>query len=144
MYPQKGRGVVNGKEEAPAFYFGNGNRINQRITAWGDIGVGISANDYMDGTHNSYGVHSVRLLVDGVEVFNSVADKFSFDENRLINSWTDYDEYQKRHRWYMKSFAPGARVGGLYPSPRSVPITSSTFFLICMETLRATVLKSVV
>lgn len=108
IYPQKGRGVVNGKEETPVFYFGNGNRIKQRITAWGEIGVGISANDYMDGTHNSYGVHSVRLLVDGVEVFNSVADRFSFDENRLINSWTDYDEYQKRRRWYMKSFiAPG-------------------------------------
>ena len=62
----------------------------------------------MDGTHNTYGVHSVRLLVDGVEVFNSVADRFSFDENRMINSWTDYAEYHKNRRWYMKSFvAPG-------------------------------------
>lgn len=108
IYPQKGRGVVNGKEETPVFYFGNGNRVNQQITAWGEIGIGLSANDYMDGTHNTYGVKSVRLLVDGVEVFNSETDRFSFDENRLINSWTDYNEYQKHRRWYMKSFiAPG-------------------------------------
>ncbi len=108
IYPQKGRGVVNGKAESPVYYFGNGNRVSQPITAWGEIGIGLSANDYMDGSHNTYGVHSVRLLVDGVEVFNSVADRFSFDENRMINSWTDYAEYHKNRRWYMKSFvAPG-------------------------------------
>lgn len=108
IYPQKGRGVVNGKAESPVYYFGNGNRVSQPITAWGEIGIGLSANDYMNDTHNTYGVHSVRLLVDGVEVFNSKADRFSFDENRMINSWTDYAEYQKHRRWYMKSFvAPG-------------------------------------
>ncbi len=108
IYPQKGRGMVNGKEESPVYYFGNTNHVSQQITAWGEIGIGLSANDYMDGTHNIYGVHSVRLLVDGVEVFNSKADRFSFEENRMINSWTDYAEYQKHRRWYMKSFvAPG-------------------------------------
>ncbi|MBR4846570.1 MAG: M23 family metallopeptidase, partial [Bacteroidaceae bacterium] len=108
LYPQKGRGVVNESSQKCSFSFGNGNRVQQVITAWGLIGVGLSANDYMDGTQNTYGVRSVRLLVDGVEFFHSLVDRFSFDENRLINSWTDYPEYQARRRWYMKSFiAPG-------------------------------------
>lgn len=108
IYPMKGGGVVNGEDKKSSFVFGKGNRVSQEITAWGEVGVGLSANDYMDGTHNTYGVHSVRLLVDGREVFSSVADRFSFAENRMINSWTDYAEYQTRRRWYMKSFiAPG-------------------------------------
>lgn len=108
LYPMKGKGIVGGAAKDGVYYFGKGNRITQSITAWGDVGVGLSANDYMDGTHNTYGVYSVRLLVDGVEVFSSCADRFLFDENRMINSWTDYAEYQIRRRWYMKSFvAPG-------------------------------------
>lgn len=108
LYPMKGRGVVGGAGKDNVCYFGKGNRVSQEITAWGEVGVGLSANDYMDGTHNTYGVHTVRLLVDGREVFSSVADRFSFAENRMINSWTDYAEYQTRRRWYMKSFiAPG-------------------------------------
>lgn len=109
LCPMPGEGVVNGSAEKQSFPFGREKKLPPGdITAWGKMGVAISANDYMDGTHNSYGVHHVRLLVDGVERFSSVADKFSFSENRLINSWADYGEYQKRRRWYMKSFiAPG-------------------------------------
>lgn len=60
------------------------------------IGSGIKAYDYMDGVHNRYGVHTVVLRVDGTEVFRSVVDRFSQDENRMINSWTCGQ--------YMKSF----------------------------------------
>lgn len=108
LYPMKGRGTVDGSDESRVYYFAKGNRVSQSISAWGDVGVGLSANDYMDGTHNTYGVHTVRLLVDGKEVFSSRADRFSFNENRMINSFADYAEYQTHRRWYMKSFiAPG-------------------------------------
>ena len=103
IYPQKGRGVVNGKAESPVYYFGNGNRVSQPITAWGEIGIGLSANDYMNGTHNSYGVRYVRLYVDDRLVSSSDVDRFSFDENRLINSWTDYAEQRTTGRWYMRA-----------------------------------------
>ncbi len=108
VYPMKGRGVVEGEGEKRSFTFAEGNRLAKPVTAWGEVGIGISANDYMDDTRNSYGVHSVCLLADGVEVFSSLVDRFSFDENRMINSWADYGEYHARKRWYMKSFvAPG-------------------------------------
>lgn len=48
----------------------------------------------MDGVSNRYGVHTVILEVDSVEVFRSVVDRFSEYENRMINSWT-YGQYMK-------------------------------------------------
>lgn len=78
LFPQPGEGTANGME------------------AWGLIGCGIKAYDYMDGTANRYGVYKVVLRVDGKEVFRSVVDRYSDNENRMINSWT--------HGQYMKSF----------------------------------------
>lgn len=60
----------------------------------GVIGTGIKAYDYMDGVNNHYGVYSVVLTVDGAEVFRSTVDRFSQEENRMINSWT-YGQYMK-------------------------------------------------
>lgn len=73
------------------------------ITAWGRIGTAISANDYMDGTSNNYGVRYVRLYVDDRLVSSSDVNRFDFEENRLINSWTDYLEQRRSGRWYMRS-----------------------------------------
>ena len=73
------------------------------ITAWGRISTAISANDYMDGTTNNYGVRYVRLYVDGKLVAHSDVDRFAFDEDLLINSWTDYAERRRSGRWYMCS-----------------------------------------
>lgn len=99
LFPQEGRGVVNGRQEAQTFALNK----TADITAWGEIGAGIRAYDYMDGVSNRYGVHTVILEVDGQEVFRSVVDRFAYDENRYINSWT--------HGQYMKSFIdPGNRL----------------------------------
>lgn len=92
LFPQPGRGVVGGEQEPRAFPLSP----KQPATAWGVIGAGIRAYDYMDGVPNRYGVHTVILEVDSVEVFRSVVDRFSQEENRMINSWT--------HGQYMKSF----------------------------------------
>ncbi len=48
----------------------------------------------MDGVSNHYGVYSVvALAVDGNEIFRSTVDRFSQEENRMINSWT-YGQYK--------------------------------------------------
>lgn len=92
LFPQAGRGVVNGRQQNQAF----GCQPKNPVTAWGEIGVGIRAYDYMDGVSNRYGVHTVILEVDGQEVFRSVVDRFSYEEHRYINAWTKGQ--------YMKSF----------------------------------------
>lgn len=92
LYPQWGRGMLNGAYQPQTF----GTQVKDTIRAWGMIGSAIRAYDYMDGANNRLGVHTVILTVDGEEVFRSVVDRFSDDENRMINSWTDGQ--------YMKSF----------------------------------------
>ena len=73
------------------------------LTAWGRIATAISANDYMDGTTNNYGVRYVRLYVDDRLVSSSDVDRFSFSEDLLINSWTDFAERRRSGLWYMRS-----------------------------------------
>ena len=92
LFPQPGKGVVEGKQTRRAFPA----HPTKPITAWGLIGAGIRAYDYMDGVQNKYGVKTVILEVDGEEVFRSTVDRFAYEENRYINSWT--------HGQYMKSF----------------------------------------
>lgn len=92
LFPQAGRGVVNKSSELQKFQFNDA----KRIEAWGVIGIGLRAYDYMDNVNNRYGVHTVILTVDGKETFRSTVDRFSSNENRMINSWTEGE--------YMKSF----------------------------------------
>lgn len=105
LFPQPGKGVVEGKQTQQAFPA----HPTKPITAWGLIGAGIRAYDYMDGVQNKYGVKTVILEVDGEEVFRSTVDRFAYEENRYINSWT--------HGQYMKSFIePGNRLRMLQAS----------------------------
>lgn len=105
LFPQPGLGVVDGRQERQAFPL----NPSKPVTAWGMVGIGIRAYDYMEGASNRYGVHTVILEVDGQEVFRSVVDRFFYEENRYINSWTQGQ--------YMKSFiAPGNRLRMLHAS----------------------------
>lgn len=108
FYPIAGKGVINGASAKRLVGVGS---LNQKFTAWGKIYTGISAKDYMDGTSNFYGVHSVTLYVDSVKVFNSTTTEVSADENRMINGFTDYDELMRSRRLIMRSCKlPGNRL----------------------------------
>ena len=100
FYPQAGEGTVAGGTQKKAFTM---EALRTPVEAWGKIAVGIKAYDYMDGTSNNYGVRSVKLYVDSVEVFRSTVDGFLPNENRMINAWTDYEEYVSRNSWFMRS-----------------------------------------
>lgn len=108
LYPISGKGVVDGSSTKKIVPI---NSINQPFVAWGEIYAGIAAKDYMDGTSNFYGVHSVTLYVDSVKVFGSVTHAVLPDENRMINSFIDYDEYVRHRRLMMRSYkAPGNKL----------------------------------
>ena len=104
IYKASGEGAIERIEvkvdsESPLLGRGGGGSL----TAWGRIGTAISANDYMDGTTNNYGVRYVRFYVDDKLVSHSNVDRFAFSEDRLINSWTDYHVQRSTGRWYMRS-----------------------------------------
>lgn len=113
-YPLAGEGTFCGSSGKQSFGFSS-HRLNRRFTAWGKVGFGIWANDYMEATYNRYGVRETVLRVDGHEVFRSCQDEIPQGANRQVNFWGDYDHYLKYGVWYMRSFVlPGCTLPFLH------------------------------
>lgn len=106
-YPQKGKGVINGSAEDQYFNFSD-DALNDTLTAWGEVGFGIWANDYMEESANNFGIRYTDLFVDGHRLFHSDVNGINIEDNLQVHAWGDYAHYRKSHVWYMKSFlAPG-------------------------------------
>lgn len=103
LYPQPGRGVVCGASSSVARVV-EGGAVPDTLECWGAVGFGIKAIDYMNGTHNKYGVYGIELFVDDTLRFSSCMDNVSFAENRLINAWADYDRLSAEKGWFLRSF----------------------------------------
>lgn len=106
-YPQTGKGIINGSTSKQIISIKknkSGGESVEAIQAWGEIGFGVKAYDYMDGTSNIYGVRDVSLSVDGEEIFKYEMNKFGFYETRYLNSFVDWEEWTYKKSFYMKSF----------------------------------------
>lgn len=101
LYPLPGKGVVEGSADKRIVPVA---QLNRKFTAWGTVYAAISARDYMDGTSNFYGVHSVTLYVDSTKVFSCKTDEVSADENRMVNGFLDYEELMTSGRLMMRSY----------------------------------------
>ncbi|WP_280765407.1 M23 family metallopeptidase [Parabacteroides sp. PFB2-10] len=115
FYPVEGEGVINDskrKREYKQFTPRDGAQtLVGTIQAWGKIGIAVKAYDYMDNTHNVYGVKEIVLKADGDTLYRSYIDRYAFDESRYINSFIDYEEWIDRRSFYMKSFVePGNKL----------------------------------
>lgn len=109
-YPVEGMGVFCGSSHKQSYGFTSLSLTNV-FTAWGDVGFGLWANDYMEGSYGILGIRHTRLTVDGKLVFDSDVDSIPVRCNRMVNSWGDYDYYFRTHVWYMKSFKePGNKL----------------------------------
>ncbi|MCX6307999.1 MAG: M23 family metallopeptidase, partial [Bacteroidia bacterium] len=85
-------------------------------SAWGKIGLGLNAYDYMDNNSNPYGVCSIRLFLGEELIFQQDLSRFNFEQTRYANSMIDYETVQRNHTWIMKSFVdPGNRLN-VYPT----------------------------
>lgn len=121
LYPQRGKGAVSGSARKKAIPVAS---LATPVEAWGEIAAGIKAYDYMDGTHNNYGVRSVVLYVDTAEVFRSTVNGVLPEENRMINAWTDYEERVKKNSWVMRSqILPGNRLRMLQANDKGGVVT---------------------
>ncbi len=107
VYPQRIDAVlVNGTYQL---------KSNPVLNVYGEIGFGVQAVDYIDGSWNKCGVYEIDLMVDKNPVSIFRADKLSFSESRYINSHIDYSHYQKYRRLLQKSWVePGNRLNN-YP-----------------------------
>lgn len=101
IYPCEGRGAVEGSSFSITRPVVDG-LVCDTVDAWGVVGFGIKALDYMNGTNNKYGVRKMELYADSVLLFCSLMDNFSFSETRLINAWIDYGRYINGGEWYQR------------------------------------------
>lgn len=107
VYPQDGEGVFCGSSRKQIVSLSSVNNEN-KYSAWGKIGFGIWANDYMDGAYNRYGVCKIQLVVDGKTVFESNVDRVPQNMTRIMDYCGDYEHFIKTGIWYMKSYVePG-------------------------------------
>lgn len=112
VYPMIGKGVVNGNVIPYRKSVGQlQNILNDEISAWGEIGLGIYAIDRMSGTQNIYGVKLVTLYCEDKKIFSSDISGIDFATTRMINSFTDFDFWKRNKLFYMKSFIePGNKL----------------------------------
>lgn len=115
-YPIEGEGIFCGSQRKQSCGFSS-STLTRKFTAWGKVGFGLWANDYMDGSFGILGVHHAKLTVDGKIVFESDVDSIPFAHNRMVNSWGDYEHHNRANVWYMKSFVePGNMLPVLHTS----------------------------
>jgi hypothetical protein len=84
--------------------------------AWGKIGLGIGAYDYMNGTSNKYGICNIKLFRGEELIFEQDLSIFSFDQTRYVNSLVDYEYWQRSRNYIMKSFVEPGNMLKAYPT----------------------------
>ena len=96
-YPIAGEGTFCGQNIPQHFEFTD-SLLADSLTAWGKVGFGLYAEDFMQGSYNRYGIRRTTLLVDGTEVFRSEVDNIPVAENKMVNVWGDYDYFVKHQQ----------------------------------------------
>ena len=112
--PQQGEGVFNVSGDKQTFGF-TSHQLERTFTAWGRVGFALWADDYMQGTYHHYGIRETILMLDGHVIFRAQVDNIPVNQNRLVNSWGDYDYWLHHRTWYMRSYIePGNTLPILY------------------------------
>jgi len=82
----------------------NGDYIADKISAYGQIGFGVSTFDRQDSAHNRNGIYDLSLSVNGSLRYHYKLDKFSFSNTKFINLLIDYQRYFVNHQSIQKCY----------------------------------------
>jgi hypothetical protein len=110
IYPMGKNSAVDGRQQKKFYDAVTLSRGKYRLmdqatpTVTGDVGFGIRAYDFLDGSPNWCGLYTVKLYVDGTLMYHHQMDGFSFYETRYINTFIDYEEKIKNNQTYQKSW----------------------------------------
>lgn len=99
-YPVRGEGIFRGMMADSLF------RIDSltQLSAWGKVGFGIRAEDYMDSIPNRYGIRHTHFYVDDKLVFESDVNGIPIADHPQVNIWGDYFYFLQNRHWFMKTF----------------------------------------
>jgi len=73
-------------------------------SAFGTLGLGIKAYDYMDNTTNTYGVWSIKLYKNDTLLYSRQMDRFAYSDTRYVNATIDYNDWQRNNSIVMRSY----------------------------------------
>ena len=85
---------ILGRKEYRVYGAGESNYIRDKITAWGSIGLSVSAIDRLSGAANQNGVSQIIVCIDDKECFSYDNTGFDFAHNRSMNVHIDYETYR--------------------------------------------------
>jgi hypothetical protein len=81
----------------------------------GNVGIGINADDYMEGSDNTISFYTAKLLLDDSLQAMITLDNIGYDESRYINAYTDYKARQLQRKWVQCLFQlPGNHLDAIY------------------------------
>jgi murein DD-endopeptidase MepM/ murein hydrolase activator NlpD len=89
------------------------------VKAFGNIGIAIYSNDYFDNDASPCGIYSAIFSVNGSKLFAYHFGRISFDQNRYLNSYIDYAEYEKSGVRFRKLWQDRGNKLNIYESDRS-------------------------
>ena len=109
LYPGKHGGMAGGSYGKSRLEVSGGEgkyRLSKgdTVTANGDVGFGLEAFDFLNGARNRCGLYRILMLVDGELRYEWEMDRFSFSEDRYVNSYMDYGEYLRNNVKVQKTF----------------------------------------
>lgn len=83
--------------------------------AQGNIGVGINADDFMNGSDNTITFLTSKLYLDDNIQAQVTLDDIGYDVSRYINGYADYKTKQLNKKWVQCLFQlPGNRLDGIF------------------------------
>lgn len=87
--------------------------INQKITAFGNIGFALHSTDRLNA-RNVCGLYTLNLRVNGNDLFSHKLDKLDFSTNRYVNHHVDYLRHKRNNQTFHKSFIKGNNLLDIY------------------------------
>lgn len=79
-------------------------KYGSSISAYGEIGIGIETIDKLNGVSNRNGIYSIELSQNSETIYKSEMKRFSFNQDRALNSLIDYEMFLAKKIRYQKSY----------------------------------------
>lgn len=106
-YPKDKNAVINGKNERVPLRLipqKNGDYEVEKITAYGNIGFGVTTYDKQDLAPNNNGVSNIQTYFNGNTSLEIDFKRFSFDETKHIKRLIDYEYFKTNKSRIQKLF----------------------------------------
>lgn len=107
VYPQQEDAHANlsaQQQELHLTKIADGSYQAKTVEAFGELGFGINAMDYMDDSNFTHGIYQIQTCLNGEPQLEITFDQFSFANTRYINQYIDYYHYRDKKARIQKLF----------------------------------------